>query len=229
MNDIPTEQFPWTQFARWPVRIDELFGLHAHWLRNAHIKDVPEHKMIMNTQTMVAVLTIASGFERGAQSNQYVDNSVVGSRYYRTASTISTVVRKILNDKELKIKAVLVDVSDLSHTRGLYVAKNRDADRKKRFEFYGFDCNNGCAAMCISNQARKILPTVETVPIWTTWSGNPHGLCFGLTYAFFHEVLVNGYEPTISEPTPITYFIKRKKAIHNDEDGSRTSRLGAAS
>lgn len=218
--------FPWAMFANvehFPA--DIVYEYHSYILQSKMVNCDEEYEVLVNHHAKVALLTIGSRFTKGAIGCRAIDNNMGKSRYYRSRSTVTLATRKFFNSTLYSEYALIVDVSDAGyeiHQGGLYVVRNSNG---VRYTCYAFDPNWNQAAHCLREQARMIAK-IDCMRVWSTWSNNYHGLCFGLFWTFVHEILINEYDVVSTELCKVYYDFRYRKTVQLKEDSSRKSRIG---
>lgn len=76
---------------------------------------------------------------------------------------------------------------------------------------------------CIHQFVNKLSKRVECVSVWTSANNNLDGLCFALTWRFFHLVLYEGYNPIVFERIGYQYNMKSRKFTKVRGDRNRSA------
>lgn len=221
--------FPWHKIVQQDrIPANYVRDLHALWLTSNNVVEDILHQVLVNHTHKVAVLTLGCRYSKG---NRVGYDNYERNRYYRCQSTIKRAVSKFFNEEIYGDYTLLIDVisegaygSSEVHQTGLLLRRCGS-----RVSAHAFDPNNKCIANCLRLSAAAICPTVKTIYVFTTWSDNQDGLCFALTWAFFHEIFINGYDPFAWELMPLMYNVVTRK-IHTvssvDNVNRRHSSIG---
>lgn len=225
--------FPWEAFVQtYGQPANVILRLHSLWSQLPYIewKDFCANSVgcraLVNTRSRVAILNLSARYVSGvSQTHSYRvgrDNtSHEHGRYYHCHSTMAKLVRQFLNNDEYADFKLILDVSGIRHQSGLFISR-----KNNRYSIYGYDPNNGSVANCMRKMSREISPTIETLPVWSTWSSNHDELCFPLTWRFFHAIMIDGYDPLRNELIQMEYNFRTKNTYAVLAEPEKSASIG---
>lgn len=216
--------FPIARFEAADNPAVDIFNLHNAWLHSERVVFCEETKALLNKQTKIGMLTIASRFPTNAAFTAayrgQIECGLSGERYYRPYSVVVKGIRAFF--KKHPEYHLLVDTCTANspwHQCMTYFVRVGIG----KYQMFAFEPNHKSVSACIRNLATALSSSIREISIWTSHSINRDGFCFLLSWRFCHSIMYEAYEPVKSERIALIFNMSTHKHETTRNDDRKSS------